>query len=248
MKLRGMIIVALCVLALSACKSEGEKLRDVLHKTVQNYKLPSATPIGNIVDAGTDGDGIYINLKLKDENRKMLANSNNRHIRTLVAKEAPGSSEFLNEMLRKELEGEKIEWIVDTIIANKNFVMEEETREMLAKSKEYQLWKKVLRDKGCSSQFLNQMCRKAILEKDYYFSINEIIEHENFQLEDKTLEMLHKNWYAKTRKKLARDERTSYETLEKMYAKETEEEVLTIIELHLLRRLAKQYPLSQTIK
>ena len=64
MKLRGMIIVALCVLALSACKSEGEKLRDVLHKTVQNYKLPSATPIGNIVDAGTDGDGIYINLKL----------------------------------------------------------------------------------------------------------------------------------------------------------------------------------------
>lgn len=188
------------------------------------------------------------NLKLKDENRKMLANSNNRHIRNLVAKEETGSSEFLNEMLRKELEGEKIEWIVDTIIANKNFVMEEETREMLAKSKEYQLWKKVLRDKGCSSQFLNQMCRKAILEKDYYFSIDEIIEHENFQLEDKTLEMLHKNWYAKTRKKLARDERTSYETLEKMYAKETEEEVLTIIELHLLRRLAKQYPLSQTIK
>ena len=75
MKLRGMIIVALCVLALSACKSEGEKLRDVLHKTVQNYKLPSATPIGNIVDAGTDGDGIYINLKLKDEYAQVVKES-----------------------------------------------------------------------------------------------------------------------------------------------------------------------------
>ena len=75
MKLRDLLLVVILAVVLCGCKSEGEKLRDVLRHTVENFKLPSATPIGNIVDAGNEGDGIYINLKLKDEYAKVVKES-----------------------------------------------------------------------------------------------------------------------------------------------------------------------------
>lgn len=76
MKNKSLLLVALvCSLALIGCKSEGDKFRNLVHNAMAGFKLPTATPLGNIVATGTEGDGVYIDIKLKDEYAQIVKES-----------------------------------------------------------------------------------------------------------------------------------------------------------------------------
>jgi len=190
------------------------------------------------------------NLKLKEKYRKMLANSNWRNIRILVVNKGGCSSIFLNEMLRKELE--KVNdrygidrYVIEEILQNDDFIMEEETRQMLAKSEDYEFMESVAKDMGSSSELLNKMLRTEIRDKVYTKVFQAILDNENFNVEDKTLKVLCEHGNAQCRKAFVRSGKISYDDLEKMYLTEKDEEVLSVIELNMLRKLIKQYPLSK---
>lgn len=185
------------------------------------------------------------NFKMENETRKMLAKDTRSVFRVMAAKDKNSSSEFLNEMLRRELQNENNEKVIETIMANKNFKMEVKTREMLAEDENFRWRKKVAEDKETPSKLLNQMLQEELnYVRTCESVIVSIIANKNFKIEDETLEMLYEaTWFSKYRIMLARDKKTSYELLEKMYSKETDEKALEVIELNMRRILVKQIPL-----
>lgn len=70
-----LIVAVIMAVVLTGCKTEGEKLRDEFRRATKNLTLPMATPIGNMVEAGIEGDGLYYNLKLKDDYARVVGES-----------------------------------------------------------------------------------------------------------------------------------------------------------------------------
>lgn len=92
-----------------------------------------------------------------DDKRKILAESDNWSFRMLPAEDEGSSSEFLNQMLRDEIQNDCDRVVVDAIINNPNFKMEEETRKMLAKSDNRNHRIIAVKDEGSSEEFLENM-------------------------------------------------------------------------------------------
>ena len=86
----------------------------------------------------------------------MLANSDEWEDR-LIAAEKETDSSRLNEMLRKEVQGENDGDVTEAIIQNSNFEMEEETIRVLANSDEWEDRLIVARDKNVSEELLKEM-------------------------------------------------------------------------------------------
>lgn len=70
-----LIVAVIITVVLTGCKTEGEKLRDEFRRATKNLTLPMATPIGNMVEAGIEGDGLYYTLKLKDDYARVVGES-----------------------------------------------------------------------------------------------------------------------------------------------------------------------------
>lgn len=181
-------------------------------------------------------------FKMEDKTREMLAKAGHYPSKVLLAHYKGNSSKFLNEILRTEMQNKNNREVIETIMSHENFKMEKETLEEMAINEANWVREIAAKDKESSSELLNKMLRREIQLDNRIDSIMiAIIENENFEIEDDTLEMLYRLGYEKYRKALARN--ASYELLKKMYAKEKEEKVLTVIEINLGLKLAKQYSL-----
>ena len=166
----------------------------------------------------------------------MLEASNNENIQMIAARDEESSSKFLNEMLRNEVEGKKNLHVIKAIWTNSNFQMEKETLEVLAKSNDWHDRKMAAKAKESSSKFLNEMLRNELQGEHDSNVINAILDNPNFQMEEETSRIPAKSTVKEYRKMVAKAKCISNETLQEMYLVETDEEILDIIELNLLRR------------
>lgn len=179
------------------------------------------------------------NFKMEDETRKVLAQSDDVTQREVAAEDQDGSSEFLNWMIRREVETFNNKDVIKLILNNQNFKMEDETRRVLAESNDFGNRMYAAKESSNPSEFLNWMIRKEIQSDDNCFVVNEILGHPNFKMEDATREVMARAEDDNHRCMIAEDPQTSTELLEEMYLKETIEYVLEEIEKNLLTRLDK---------
>lgn len=97
------------------------------------------------------------NFQMNDETKKKLSKSDNWKLRELAAKDETNTSEFLNQMLRNEIEGVQDEDVINAILNNLNFKMEEETRKKLSESINAVFRKIIAEDEETSAQLLESM-------------------------------------------------------------------------------------------
>lgn len=164
------------------------------------------------------------NFKMNEEARKKLAGSDYWRDRVLVAEDERSSSEFLNQMFRNELENENDTDVIEAIINNSNFKMDDKTRELLAKSNYSEYRELVAKDEGSSSEFLNRMFRWEMEKDNGVMWISEvfqvILDNPNFKMNDETRRIFAEEKDPTYRKWAAEDEGSSSEFLSQMYQKE----------------------------
>ena len=130
---------------------------------------------------------IVINEKFRmDEGiRKNLSISKLWEYRKIAAENKDSSSEFLNKMLRYEVENEEDADVIDAILNNPNFRMEEETRKVLINLGYWKYGELVAKDKETSSELLNHMLS---IETEHLYSLHAmetILSNPNFKIEEK---------------------------------------------------------------
>lgn len=156
-------------------------------------------------------------LPLREEKRKVLANSSNWVHRNLVAGDEKTSNELLNEMLIKEEDRN----IIDTITNNKEFQMKLDSLQQLAKSRKGKCRLLVAKCKESPSDLLNELLQIVVKNKYSSDEVDAIMSNDNFKMEEKSVQILAKtncSYYRKIAARLA----TSEELLDEMLVKEIE--------------------------
>jgi len=197
-------------------------------------------------EVGDEGDGEVIeaildnpNFKMDNDTRKLYATSENDEDRRVAAEDEGSSSEFLNQMLRDEIENDEEDTVIYTILDNPNFKMDNDIRKVLAKSENWKYRCIVAKNEGSSSELLNQMLRDEIGHGDDEDVINSIRKNPNFKMDDDTRKALANSDNYGYRIMAVEDEGTTREFLENMYLKEKDEDVLEAIEINLFSKLSK---------
>ena len=170
-----------------------------------------------------------------DEKRKILAESDDVNIVCIVAKDEDVSSEFLNEMLRREVQGQNYEEVTEAIIQNSNFEIEEETIIVLANSDEWED-RLIAAEKETDSSRLNEMLRKEVQGENDGDVTEAIIQNSNFEMEEETIRVLANSDEWEDRLIVARDKNVSEELLKEMYCNERDTNVREAIEDNLAER------------
>lgn len=169
-------------------------------------------------------------LQLEEETEERFTKGKvNWKIKEEAAKRM-NSCPILNKLYRKEIDEynywEKSEEVLDAIEKNDIFQMEEETREKLASSDIRWSRVRAARDKGSSSEFLNQMYRDEMKRHCDEVVLNAIEENENFQMEEKLSEDMKKSRKAIIRKRVVCSEKSSSKLLNEMFRNEVKDERL----------------------
>ena len=155
-----------------------------------------------------------------DEKRKKLAESDDENIVCIVARDEEISSEFLNEMLRREVQGDNYEEITEAIIQNSNFEIEEETIRVLANSDAWED-RLVAAKKETDSSRLNEMLRKEGQGEKDEDVIEAIIKNSNFEMEEVTIRLFANSGEWENRRIAAKKE-TDSSRLNEMFRRELE--------------------------
>ncbi len=131
---------------------------------------------------------LYLSNKEKFKNE--AANSMYISIRRMVAENEDSSSEFLNAMFREELTNKykQNEDVINDILSNPKFTMEEETRKLCAESGYWKYREIVAKDENSSSEFLNAMLREEITNKDKQSNsiVHAILANPKFTMDEET--------------------------------------------------------------
>lgn len=130
------------------------------------------------------------NFERTQEKRKILADSDNWECREIVAKDEESSSEFLNQMLRKEVKKEHDTEVRKAIRSNSKFQMEEESLEVLAKSDNWYDRRIAAEDKKSSSGFLNKMFQREVKGERDEDVMKAIQDNPNFEMEEESEKVL----------------------------------------------------------
>ena len=209
--------------------SSSELLNEMLRKEMQKEQDQ------NVMTAIFNNE----NFKMDIETFSLFANSESEGCREIAASYMEDSIR-LNELLRSEVEGENEGDVIDSIIENEFFEMEEETLEVLAKS-DYEFNREIAaKSKEAISGFLNRLLRDEVQSIASYDVIKGCMENENFQMEEETLHVIEKEHDYDALTILAEDPNTSQEWLEKIYLRQTDSEVLKAAERNLLQKLHKK--------
>lgn len=179
------------------------------------------------------------NFEMEEETLIKLSESDDSIHRCLAAESENASSEFLNQMYREEIQGDQECDVIELILNNSNFKMEDETRKVLAQSDDVRQREVAAEDQGGSSEFLNWMLRNEVEGSNNRDVIVLILNHSNFKMEVETREVMARSEDDKHRFMIAKDSQTANELLEEMYLKETKQDVLEEIEKNLLTKLDK---------
>lgn len=145
--------------------------------------------------------------KNKEKYKEDASKSTYSAIRKMVVRDEIESSEFLNKMLRNELNGKNDYGVVDEIFANKIFVIEIESIIALSTS-EYWLDRKRAAELSKDSKFLNQLLRSEIKDKRDSDVYETIFENDILKIEEETFETLasSKEWkYREDAARLSKD-------------------------------------------
>lgn len=175
------------------------------------------------------------NFRMDNEKRKELAKSKSWQYRQIAAEDEENSSEFLNQMLKDEIEDEADSDVIEAILNNPNFKMEEKTRNVIAKSENFLHRQIAAVDEESSSEFLSQLLKNEIEGWDDFDVIRSILNNPNFKMEGKTRNILAKSENWEHRKIAAEAEGATIEFLENMYLKEKDEDIIEVIESKLLQ-------------
>ena len=211
-------------------ESSSEFLNQILRDKIQGDED------GEVIEAIINNP----NFKMDEKTREMLAKSDDRYYRIMAADDEGSSSEFLNQMLQNEIQGYGDSKVIETIVNNPNFKMDEKTREMLAESGEWRIRMIPAKYEGSSSEFLNQMLRDEIQDYGDCDVIETIINNPNFKMEEEIRKMLAESNDYENRIIAAKYEGSSKEFLENMFLKEKSEAVLEAIEFNLLSKISKK--------
>lgn len=161
------------------------------------------------------------NFQLSDEKRKKIAEAEFWKIRILVAEDETSSSELLNQMLRDEIEFKNDSDVIEEILNNPNFKMEEQTREKLARSGNEEYRQIAAEHEGSSAEFLNKMLKDEIECDEDSNVIEAILGNNNFKMDDNARRILAKSNDWEKRVLVAEDSQTSSEILNQMIRDET---------------------------
>ena len=169
------------------------------------------------------------NFKKTDDKRQALAESKNVYIRLIVAKCIDYSSDFLNEMLRNEVQNEDYQRnkvVVEAILSNPKFQMEQETLEILSKCDWWIARLMAARSEDATSKFLNEMLRNEVQNEEYQDGdvVEAILSNSKFQMEEKTLNVLKEHKYNDYRILVAEYKESSSEFLNEMLRNEVQNE------------------------
>lgn len=165
-------------------------------------------------------------FKMEEETRELLSNCAERLVRLIVARDEGSSSKILNKMLRAEMKRWDKEDIIESILANPNFNMEDETRKLLATSTNYIYRCIAARDKGTSNQFLNWMYREEMNSETMWWPsginlvLNEIEANKKFKMSTKTRDVYASSEDSLKRVRVAKYKGTSSKFLIDMYVSE----------------------------
>lgn len=156
-----------------------------------------------------------------DEKRKVLAESNDWEIRIIAAEDEASSSEFLNEMLRKEMQKEHDEDVMMAILNNENFKMDIETFSLFANSRDED-------DRETAGSYmqdstkLNELLRNEVEGENEGLVIDAILENECFEMGEETLELLGKSDDETNREIAAKSKKATSEFLNRILRDEVE--------------------------
>lgn len=112
--------------------------------------------------------------------------------------------------------------------------LEQRTRELLLKCYNSSVRKRVAREILTTSEELNEFLRGEVKSVSSDDVISAIMENINFRMEQETLEVMANSEYEEDRIRAAIHENATLEFLEDMYSKETEQEVIDVIENRML--------------
>lgn len=150
-------------------------------------------------------------LQMEEKTFKVLAKSENWDERLMAAKREDASSEFLNDMLRNELHGEEDDDVINAILNNSKFNMDDETRKVLVKSDIFDYHKMVIENAGTSKQFLEEMCLNEtdrilldMIEDELFSRISKNTVTLNVLQKKKILKLLKELRYSRKRKPLTK--------------------------------------------
>lgn len=191
-----------------------------------------------------------INFQMESKTRISLAKSGKWEYREIAAEDIGASEEFLNQMLIDEIQGERDEDVISAIANNCNFVLGNKAKEIIKEilmedCKHHYVF---IRDKKSSSELLNEVLRRQIVDGVNWSVVDSILEHQNFKMDDKTRNLILKTDDTRLHAMLAQDESSSDEFLEKMYLLETNEYVEEKIENNLLRTIVKENKTLNTVQ
>lgn len=130
------------------------------------------------------------NFQMEEETKERLIESFYKEDRIFVVKETAATSTLLNKMLRKEIELYQEQDVIDEIMERPNFQIEEKTKKAMRKSRMETMRVLIARDTATTSQLLNKMLRKEVTEYKSKFIMKAILGNPNFQLEEKTKQLL----------------------------------------------------------
>lgn len=176
----------------------------------------------NEINNGKDGDvlhEIFDNkiFEIEEDSIVVLSTSKYSKYRKIAAKLSK-DSKLLNQMLIREIENWNNKDVINAIINNDAFEIEEKTIKLLATSNRWihrKIAAKLLKD----SKFLNEMYRKEIKGETDEDVENVIINNKYFKIEEETIKDLAASIYLNHRKKAAEFSRDS-SFLNEMFRKE----------------------------
>ena len=184
-------------------------------------------------------DAIFANSKfqMEQETLSILSKSDWWFARFKAAEYKDSSSEILNEMLREEVHKDLD--IVEAILANPKFQMEQETLKALSESELFDARLEAAKSVDFSSKSLNEMLRNEVQNEEHQEDtiIYAILDNPQFQMEQETLNVLVKSEKYKYRLIAAKSTEISEELLEEMYYEEDDSDVQKAIEKNMMNRV-----------
>lgn len=214
--------------------AEDEGTSSVILNQILRKEVVKINSVEEVIEAIFEND----NFEMEEETRRVLAKSDNYYYRCIAA-EHESNSCTLTQMLQDEIQGHDDRDVINAILNNQNFKMNDETRKILTKSDDWRHRQIAAKDEGSSCEFLNKMLQDEVQGPDDSDVVEAILNNPNFKMEDETRKVLAKSSDEDYRKMIAEDDASSEELLEDMYLRETDEDVFKAIELNFLRKISK---------
>jgi len=176
------------------------------------------------------------NFKMDNTSRRVLSESEDWQCRQMAAEDKGSSLKFLYKMLQDEVKDYGDSDVIESILNNPNFKMDDASRKLLAKSEIWKCREIVAKYEGSSSEFLNQMLRDGVNNYNDSYVIEAILNNPNFKMDDASRKLLAESENWEYRQMAAKDEGSSLEFLENMYLKEKDGDVFEALEQSILRK------------